>query len=114
MEYPAVSIIIPVKPGGAVRALESLRNVEYPENFLEVLIAEGTCPSRQRHLAAQEAQGALLYFLDDDSFVSPDVLARAVRHYRQDKVAVVGGPSLTPEEDSPLRQAFGLALASPF
>ncbi|RQW84197.1 MAG: glycosyltransferase, partial [Geobacter sp.] len=109
-----VSIIIPVKPGGAVRALDSLRNVEYPENSFEVLVAEGTCPSRQRNLAAQEAQGALLYFLDDDSLVSPDFLTRAVRHYRQDKVAVVGGPSLTPEEDSPLRQAFGLALASPF
>ena len=114
MEYPAVSIIIPVKPGGAVRALDGLRNVEYPENFFEVLVAEGTCPSRQRNLAAHEAQGALLYFLDDDSLVSPDFLKRAVRHYRQDKVAVVGGPSLTPEEDSPLRQAFGLALASPF
>jgi len=114
MEYPAVSIIIPVKPGGTVRALDSLRNVEYPENFFEVLVAEGTCPSRQRNLAAHEAQGALLYFLDDDSLVSPDFLTRAVRHYRQDKVAVVGGPSLTPEKDSPLRQAFGLALASPF
>jgi GT2 family glycosyltransferase len=97
-----------------VRALDSLRNVEYPENFFEVLVAEGTCPSRQRNLAAHEAQGALLYFLDDDSLVSPDFLTRAVRHYRQDKVAVVGGPSLTPEKDSPLRQAFGLALASPF
>ena len=114
MEYPTVSIIIPVKPGGAVRALDGLRNVEYPENLFEVLVAEGTCPSRQRNLAAHEAQGALLYFLDDDSLVSPDFLTRAVRHYRQDKVAVVGGPSLTPEEDSPLRQAFGLALASPF
>ena len=114
MENPVVSIIIPVKPGGAVRALEGLRNVEYPDSFFEVLVAEGTCPSRQRNLAAKEAQGQILYFLDDDSLVSPDFLMRVVRHYRQDKVAVVGGPSLTPVEDSPLRQAFGLALASLF
>jgi len=114
MEYPAVSIIIPVKPGGTVRALDGLRKVDYPDEFFEILVSEGTCPSRQRNLAAKKAQGALLYFLDDDSLVSPDFLTRAVRHYGQDRVAVVGGPSLTPEEDSPLRQAFGLALASPF
>jgi hypothetical protein len=114
MEYPAVSIIIPVKPGGAVRALDGLRNVDYPDEFFEVLVAEGTCPSRQRNLAAKEARGALLYFLDDDSLVSPDFLTRAVLHHGEGQVAVVGGPSLTPEEDSPLRQAFGLALASPF
>jgi succinoglycan biosynthesis protein ExoA len=114
MENPAVSIIIPVKPGGAVRALDGLRNVEYHENFFEVLVVEGTCPSRQRNQAAREAQGQILYFLDDDSLVSADFLKRAVRHFGKDTVAVVGGPSLTPEGDPPLRQAFGLALASPF
>lgn len=114
MEHPAVSIIIPVKPGGAVCALDALRNVDYPDESFEVLVAEGTCPSRQRNLAAREAQGKILYFLDDDSLVSPDFLQRTVRHYEDDSVAVVGGPSLTPETDPPLRQAFGLALASPF
>jgi cellulose synthase/poly-beta-1,6-N-acetylglucosamine synthase-like glycosyltransferase len=114
MENPLVSIIIPVKPGGAVRALDGLRNVDYPENSFEVLVAEGTCPSRQRNLAAREAQGQILYFLDDDSLVSADFLKRAVRHFGKDAVAVVGGPSLTPENDPLLRQAFGLALASPF
>jgi succinoglycan biosynthesis protein ExoA len=114
MENPAVSIIIPVKPGGAVRALDRLRDVVYPENLFEVLVAEGTCPSRQRNLAAREAQGRILYFLDDDSLVSPDFLQRAGLPSGTGNVAVVGGPSLTPEEDPPLCQAFGLAFASPF
>lgn len=114
MEYPAVSIIIPVKPGGAVRALDGLRKLDYPDECFEILVSEGTCPSRQRNLAAKEARGTLLYFLDDDSLVAPDFLIRAVCHFGHDRVAVAGGPSLTPEEDSPLRQAFGLALASPF
>lgn len=114
MENPSVSIIIPVKPGGAVRALDGLRNVDYPENLFEVLVAEGTCPSRQRNQAAREAQGQILYFLDDDSLVSPDFLKRVARICGKDTVAVIGGPSLTPEDDPLLRQAFGLALASPF
>jgi GT2 family glycosyltransferase len=114
MKNPAVSIIIPVKPGGAVRALDRLRNVEYPENLFEVLVAEGTSPSRQRNRAADEALGEILYFLDDDSLVSPDFLQQLVHLYADDRVAVAGGPSLTPENDPPLCQAFGLALASPF
>ncbi|HOP40885.1 MAG TPA: glycosyltransferase [Geobacteraceae bacterium] len=114
MEHPAVSVIIPVKPGGAVRALDGLRKADYPDDSFEVLVAEGACPSRQRNQAAREARGAILFFLDDDSLVSPDFLRRTVSSYENGSVAVVGGPSLTPDDEPPLRQAFGLALASPF
>ncbi len=114
MVNPTVSIIIPVKPGGEVRALDGLREVAYPDDSFEVLVAEGTCPSRQRNQAAKEAGGAILYFLDDDSLVAPDFLQRVAPLYGNGAVAAVGGPSLTPEGDPPLRQAFGLALASPF
>jgi len=114
MAVKRFSIIIPVKPGGEVRALGALRRVDFPAGDFEVLVAEGTCPSHQRNLAAEEARGDILYFLDDDSLVAPDFLRRAVTHYETASVAAVGGPSLTPAGDTPLQQAFGLALASPF
>jgi hypothetical protein len=114
MTYPAFSIIIPVKPGGAVRAIDALGRVEYPADAFEVLVAEGTCPSLQRNLAAEEAKGEFLFFLDDDSLAAPDFLRRAAACYETGSYAAVGGPSLTPPDDSPLQQAFGLALASPF
>jgi succinoglycan biosynthesis protein ExoA len=69
-------------------------------------------PSAQRNLAAREAAGELLYFLDDDSQVAPGFLETAVRHYRDPKVAAAGGPSLTPATDSPLQRAIGAAFAS--
>lgn len=112
-EPTKVSIIIPVKPGGTVSALARLRAVDYPSGALEVLVAEGCCPSRQRNLAAAAASGEFLYFLDDDSRTAPDFLRRALRHYADPKVAAAGGPSLTPDADTPLQQAFGLAFASP-
>ncbi len=111
---PNVSIIIPVKPGGAVKALENLREISWPAGSFEVLIAEGSCPSRQRNHAAKCASGEILYFLDDDSQVVPEFLQTAVSHYGDPAIAAVGGPSLTPATDTPLQQAFGLALASPF
>ena len=111
-ETPAVSIIIPVKPGGRVSALAALRAVDYPLPFLEVLVAEGRQPSRQRNRAAAAATGEILYFLDDDSQVLPGFLRRAVRHYDDPCVVAAGGPSLTPETDSPLQHSFALAFAS--
>lgn len=111
---PDVSIIIPVKPGGAVQALENLREIDWPAGAFEVIVAEGSCPSRQRNRAAEGASGEILYFLDDDSQVLPEFLQRAVGHYADPGVAAVGGPSLTPATDTPLQRSFGLALASPF
>lgn len=111
---PKFSIIIPVKPGGEVRALEALRRADYPADAFEVIVAEGTCPSLQRNLAAGKAEGEYLYFLDDDSLVASGFLRRATDCYETGSHAAVGGPSLTPPGDSVLQQAFGLALASPF
>ena len=108
------TIIIPVKPAGGVRALERLRqSVDYPAERFEVLVAEGRKPSRQRNLAAAEAKGEVLYFLDDDSLTDHDFLRRAARHFADPAVAVVGGPSLTPETDTIFQRAVGIALASP-
>lgn len=58
------------------------------------------------------ASGEILCFLDDDSMVSPGFLARIVCHFADPRVAVVGGPSLTPVTDTPLQRSFGIAFAS--
>lgn len=110
----SVSIIIPVKPGGKVSALAGVCAAGYPAADIEVLVAEGRQPSRQRNLAAASATGEYLYFLDDDSQVSPGFLQRAVRHFEEPAVVVVGGPSLTPETDSILQHSFAMAFASIF
>ncbi len=108
------SVIIPVKPGGDVKALQMLREIDYPLDSWELLIAEGGNPSRQRNRAAAQASGDVLYFLDDDSLVQPFFLRRAALRYEDPAVAVVGGPSLTPDTDTFLQHAFGMVLVSRF
>lgn len=112
MSQPEISIIVPVKPGGEVRALSGLARASYPPKLFEVLIAYGCQPSVQRNLAAREAKGEILFFLDDDSQVTPGFLEKAARHFDEPKVAAVGGPSLTPATDSALQRAIGIAFAS--
>ena len=108
-----ISIIIPVKPGGEVKALEGLAGLDYPPDLVEIIVAEGSQPSVQRNRAALVAHGDILYFLDDDSITAPDFIIRTVSHYADSKVAAVGGPSLTPDTDSLLQRSIGIALASP-
>ena len=95
-----------------MRALAAIARASYPPERFEVLIAYGSQPSSQRNLAAQQAAGELLYFLDDDSQVAPGFLEAAARHFTDPKVAAVGGPSLTPASDSALQRAIGQAFAS--
>lgn len=108
------SIIIPVKPGRHVAASEHLKKILPDDPRYELILAEGSAPSHQRNCAAREADGDLLYFLDDDSLLHPDNLALCVHGMNDPAVAVVGGPSVTPAGDSWLQQLFGYALASPF
>lgn len=115
MELLRISIIIPVKPAGVVKALRNLSCVEYPPELFEIIIAEGRRPSTQRNHAAVEATGDILYFLDDDSLVEPSNLTRlASHHLANPAVAAVGGPSLTPDGDSALQKAVGKVLTSLF
>ncbi len=106
------SFIIPVKPGGYIAALASLQGLQTSPYPFEILIAEGCSPSRQRNRAVNEALGEVIYFLDDDSHVSPDCLTHCAQILEDPRVAVVGGPSLTPSGDSQLQQLFGCALSS--
>ena len=92
---PTVSVVIPRRPEGPPPcALESLSVLHYPLSKLEVLVASGRAPSRQRNEAVRNSKGELILFLDDDSVVSPWLLERYLDAFRADStLAAVGGPA---------------------
>jgi glycosyltransferase involved in cell wall biosynthesis len=108
------SIIIPVKPGGHVAAIQHLKMIMPDDQSYEVLLVEGNAPSQQRNRAAQQTVGDILYFLDDDSRIAPENFALCAAGMSDPLVAVVGGPSITPVNDTWLQQLFGSALSSAF
>lgn len=107
-----ITIIIPIKPGLEPQAIQRLAALGWHPDRFELLVAEGTNPSRQRNEAVQQARGEIIYFLDDDSLVVSDALARIERHFSDPQLVAVGGPSLTPATDSMLQQAIGAVLSS--
>jgi succinoglycan biosynthesis protein ExoA len=112
---PSISVIIPLRPGANAKGvLDSLASVDYPHNQIEILLAEGTQPSKQRNEAARHAQGEILYFLDDDSIIFPGLFRAVVKWFCDDRIVAVGGPAVTRQADSSLQKCFGYALGAYF
>ena len=109
-----VSFIIPVRPGVyPQKAIDHICRLDYPLDRIEILLAEGNRPSLQRNIAVEQAAGTHIYFLDDDSFISPDSLTIGLEYLENHDTAAVGGPAITHDEGSFLEQCFGEVLASP-
>ncbi|MBE0544873.1 MAG: glycosyltransferase [Verrucomicrobia bacterium] len=110
---PSVTVIIPTRPdGGEPKAVAAARALDYPSDKLEIIVARGRQPSVQRNAALRAAHGELVYFLDDDSVAAPGNLRRAVEHFRDPNVQIVGGPNLCPADAPVLEQVLALVLAS--
>ena len=106
-------MLIAARPGQTeVNAVAAGRALDYPADKLEMIVARGRQPSAQRNAALKAARGDLIYFLDDDSAPEPGNLRRAVAHFGDPQVKMVGGPNLCPREAPPLEQVFALVLAS--
>ena len=110
---PSVTVIIPARPDESeVQAATAARHLDYPADRLEIILARGKQPSVQRNTALRTAGGELIYFLDDDSIPKQDNLHRAVKHFADSKVQMLGGPNLCPPDASELEQIFALVLSS--
>ena len=112
-ELPRVTIIVPTKPGQAeIKSVEAARQLDYPREKLEIIVARGRQPAIQRNRALREASGEIIYFLDDDSQPAPEALRRAVEHFRDPAVQMAGGPNLCPADSPFLERMFAVVLSS--
>ena len=110
---PFVSIIIPTRPGQAdIPAVNAARALDYPRERFEIIVARGRQPAVQRNAAIKAARGELIYFLDDDSRAQPDALRRALVHFKEPQVKMLGGPNLCPLDAPELEQIFAVVLGS--
>ena len=106
-------MLIPTRPDQAeIPAVAGARALDYPPDKLEILVARGKQPSVQRNAGLQAARGELICFLDDDSVAQPGHLRRAVAHFRDAKVQLVGGPNVCPPDAPELEQVFALVMSS--
>jgi len=64
-------------------------------------------PAMKRGLAMRDALGDFLIFIDDDAFPENDILEKLDGDFSDEKIAAVGGPAITPRNNSFLQKVSG-------
>jgi succinoglycan biosynthesis protein ExoA len=101
---PRYTIIIPVaRFAEAGPALERLHDVA-PAAGMQILVALGSHPARQRNAALARSIGEIVVFLDNDCAIGASYWDELERDFARAEVEVVGGPALLrPEARGPER-----------
>jgi glycosyltransferase involved in cell wall biosynthesis len=116
-ELPLVSVLIPVHPHKTeVKSAVAARQFDYPREKLEIVVVRTTDlsigPGIKRNAGLKVVHGELVYFLDDDSVAPPDNLSRAIKHFSDPTVKMVGGPNLCPPDAPLFERVLGLVMGS--
>jgi len=112
---PLVSVIIPCKAVGdylrkeTIPALtrQSYKNFEVmilpdrpaKEKFPKTKIISTwpkLGPADKKDIGVKSARGSLIAFIDDDAYPDENWLKNAVKYFRNEKIAAVCGPGITP------------------
>ena len=80
-----------------------------PEDFqgIKIISTGRVSPAIKRDIGAENANGELLFFLDDDSYPEKDWISKALPYFNDPSVAAVGGPAITPPDDNFLQKVSG-------
>lgn len=126
---PRISVIIAVKDDNPYlrQSVETTLKQDYPD--FEIIVVpdyplEGydprvrvvpsgpELPAVKRNLGAKVATGEILAFLDDDAYPYGNWLREMAANFANPAVGAVGGPGVTPPEDSFWQQVSGAVYSS--
>jgi glycosyltransferase involved in cell wall biosynthesis len=132
-----VSIVIPTKNNGDIleKCLISIQNLDYPKEEIETIIVDGHSTDGTVEIAkkygckivyedigtrggacnigVKNANGEFKFivFTDADCVVPKNWLKNLVKHFNSEKIACVGGPNVTPKDDTEFAKCVGVVLS---
>jgi cellulose synthase/poly-beta-1,6-N-acetylglucosamine synthase-like glycosyltransferase len=125
---PKVSIIIPCRKFDhyVEECIKHCMQLDY-ENYEIILLPDDTLgkiegvkviptgsatPGAKRNIGVANSVGEICAFIDSDARPEKSWLKNAIPYFNNPEVAAVGGPGLTPPEDSLMQKASGYILSS--
>ena len=133
--YPFISIVIPTKNNGDIieRCLKSIRELDYPHDKIEIVVADGMSTDKTREIAESYgaivvldhklsvcagrnaafavAKGEFIAISDADCTFDKNWLKNSIKYFDDEKVGGIGGANLIPEDETPFGKAVGLLFA---
>jgi succinoglycan biosynthesis protein ExoA len=95
MDSPRYTVIVPMLHFRADEpVLVSLREMTAPVGNVQILVAQGEHPARQRNVALAHARGEIVVFLDNDCALVPSYWTELENSLARPEVEIVGGPAL--------------------
>lgn len=91
---------------------QQTQSIQQVELRLRVIPTGNVGPAEKRDLASKYSTADILAFIDDDAYPREDWLRNAIRHFGDPDVAAVGGPAVTPSDDSFLQRVSGAVFLS--
>jgi cellulose synthase/poly-beta-1,6-N-acetylglucosamine synthase-like glycosyltransferase len=75
--------------------------------------SNGQCNTwEKKNIGIKNAKGEILAFIDSDAKPEKDWLRNAILYFKDPEIVAVGGPGITPAEDSLMQKASGYILSS--
>jgi len=105
-------LILPDADIGTVPALAKILSTKGTVP-IKIIPTGPVSPAQKRDIALSYAKGEILAFLDDDAYPKKDWLKNAINNFSDPRVAAVGGPAVTAENDDVKQKASGLVYSSP-
>ncbi len=90
--------------------LSSLPKYSYP---VIVIPTGSVSPAVKRAIGVKQSSGDIVAFIDDDAYPEKEWLSRALGPFSDKTVAAVGGPQLTPENDTFWQKVSGASFLTP-
>lgn len=114
-DLPRTAEIVVVCNGHEPATWELLESFAARDARLKIVEIQRTSPAAARNSALARATGEIIYFLDDDVTVVPDLFSRAlVTFAARPDAMVVGGPNLTPPDSDTFQRCVGEVFSSWF
>jgi GT2 family glycosyltransferase len=105
------TVIVPMSHFQAEQpVLVSLRDTPAPEGGIQIVVAEGKHPARQRNAALAQARGDIVVFLDNDCSISATYWKELEETFARPEVEIVGGPALLRPQASAWEEIFHALL----
>lgn len=107
LDYPSINNII------IVDGYSDDRTVKIAEDYdCKIIFEDKGTISYARELGVEESKSEFIAFTDADCVVPEDWLSTLITHFDDEgKVAAVGGPNITPEDDSTFAKSVGDVLS---